>query len=271
MNTQRIALFPTDTEVSKDGHLLIGGCDAVELVKEGVIKMDLSGIHISETAEDSMALNKVDGPCMIIAGAGMCNAGRILHHLRHNLWKPETTVMIVGYQGDGSLGQRLLAGAPKVRIFGEEIVVKAHIASLGGLSAHAGQSDLVKWFGSVAASKPRLVLSHGEDRGRTRARCRKARSASSTGGSASSITGPFRRAPDRHEQPLGNIEVCPLCSLRKPESDFPKGCEDTCQTPWFPGLVMRHTAGGLGDGVAFIFEGWERAKEAKSGLTGSVR
>jgi metallo-beta-lactamase family protein len=140
--------------------------ETVELFREGVFKGDLSGIHVSETAEDSMALNKVEGPCMIIAGAGMCNAGRILHHLRHNLWKPETTVMIVGYQGDGSLGSRLLQGASRVRIFGEEITVKAHIASLGGLSAHAGQGELVSWFGAVAASKPRVVLSHGEDRGR---------------------------------------------------------------------------------------------------------
>jgi metallo-beta-lactamase family protein len=103
---------------------------------------------------------------MIIAGSGMCNAGRILHHLRHNLWKPETTVMIVGFQGEGSLGRRLLDGVKKVKIFGEEIVVKAHIASLGGLSAHAGQSDLLRWFSNVAPSKPKLVLSHGEDRGR---------------------------------------------------------------------------------------------------------
>jgi len=103
---------------------------------------------------------------MIIAGAGMCNAGRIIHHLRNNLSKHETTVMMVGYQGNGSMGRRLLDGAKTVRIFGEEIEVNAHIASMGGLSAHAGQSDLVNWFGHLSASKPKLVLSHGEDRGR---------------------------------------------------------------------------------------------------------
>ena len=147
-------------------HQELFDTEAVQLLREGALKRDLSGVHISRTAEDSMALNEVEGPCMIIAGAGMCNAGRILHHLKHNLWKPETTVMIVGYQGDGSLGRRLLDGAPKVRIFGEEIAVRAHIATLGGLSAHAGQGDLLKWFDAVAASRPRLVLSHGEDRGR---------------------------------------------------------------------------------------------------------
>jgi len=140
--------------------------EAAELLRLGVIKGDLSRIIASETAEDSMALNEIDGPCMIMAGAGMCNAGRILHHLRHNLSRHETTVMIVGYQGNGSLGRRLLDGAKSVKIFGEEIAVNAHIASMGGLSAHAGQSDLLKWFDSVAGSKPILVLSHGEDRGR---------------------------------------------------------------------------------------------------------
>ena len=140
--------------------------EATELLKLGVIKGDLSRLKISETAQDSMALNDIEGPCMIMAGAGMCNAGRILHHLRHNLSRPETTVMIVGYQGYGSLGRRLLEGAKTVKIFGEEIAVNAHIALMGGLSAHAGQTDLLKWFDKVASSKPILVLSHGEDRGR---------------------------------------------------------------------------------------------------------
>ena len=103
---------------------------------------------------------------MILAGAGMCNAGRILHHLRHNLPKPETTVMIVGYQGNGSLGRRLLEGARSVRIFGQEIEVNAKIASMGGLSAHAGQKDLLRWFDSLSESKPQLVLTHGEEKGR---------------------------------------------------------------------------------------------------------
>ncbi|MCX6244798.1 MAG: MBL fold metallo-hydrolase [Bacteroidetes bacterium] len=140
--------------------------EAIAMFRSGSIKGDFSRLHISTTPEDSMALNDIEGPCMIIAGAGMCNAGRILHHLRNNLWKPETTVMITGYQGDGSLGRRLIEGAKKVRIFGEDVVVKAHVASLNGLSAHAGQTDLLKWFDPIAASKPKLVLSHGEDKGR---------------------------------------------------------------------------------------------------------
>jgi metallo-beta-lactamase family protein len=140
--------------------------EAIAMFRSGSIKGDFSRLHLSTTAEDSMALNDLEGPCMIIAGAGMCNAGRILHHLRNNLWKPETTVMITGYQGDGSLGRRLIEGAKKVKIFGEEVAVKARVASLNGFSAHAGQTDLLKWFEPIAALKPKLVLSHGEDRGR---------------------------------------------------------------------------------------------------------
>lgn len=118
------------------------------------------------TAQDSMKLNDVPGPCLIMAGAGMCNAGRILHHLKHGLWRPETVVLIVGYQGEGTLGRQLVDGAKSVKIFGEKIAVKATIHTLNGFSAHAGQRALLKWFGSLATSKPQVVLTHGEARGR---------------------------------------------------------------------------------------------------------
>jgi metallo-beta-lactamase family protein len=96
----------------------------------------------------------------------MCNAGRILHHLRHGLWRSETRVMIVGYQGEGTLGRQLVDGARRVKIFGETIAVNAHIHTLNGFSAHAGQGELMTWFGSLAGSKPKVVLTHGEARGR---------------------------------------------------------------------------------------------------------
>ena len=101
-----------------------------------------------------MALNHAPGPCLIMAGAGMCTGGRILHHLKHGLWKPETVVMIVGYQVAGSLGRQLVDGAKSVRIHGEPIAVKAQIKTLNGFSAHAGQTELMKWFGHLAAGKP---------------------------------------------------------------------------------------------------------------------
>lgn len=124
--------------------------------------------HVKATPspQESMALNTAPGPCLIMAGSGMCTAGRILHHLRHGLWQPETSVMIVGYQGQGTLGRQLVDGAKKVRIFGETIEVRAQIHTLNGFSAHAGQTALLQWFGTLAATKPRVVLTHGEARGR---------------------------------------------------------------------------------------------------------
>jgi len=96
----------------------------------------------------------------------MCNAGRIQHHLRHNLWNPDTAVLIVGYQAEGTLGRKLVDGATRVTIFGERIAVRAHIFKLGGFSAHAGQSDLLKWFNAISPSRPKVVLTHGEDKAR---------------------------------------------------------------------------------------------------------
>jgi len=140
--------------------------EAMQLLKSGVYKGDLARINVSKSSDESKALNSIPGPCMIIAGSGMCNAGRIMHHLRNNLPIATTSVMITGYQGEGTLGRRLLDGAKSVRIFGEEIEVNAEVHSLNGLSAHAGQSDLLRWFDKMAESKPRLILSHGEDRAR---------------------------------------------------------------------------------------------------------
>lgn len=126
----------------------------------------LKTVRVSTTADESRALNDVPGPCIILAGAGMCNAGRILHHLKQNLWRPETAVIIVGYQSRDSLGRRLVDGDKEVSIFGDKIAVKASIHTLGGFSAHAGQTDLLQWFDSMAETKPRVMLTHGEDRGR---------------------------------------------------------------------------------------------------------
>ena len=124
---------------------------------------DLKTMRTSATADESRAINNVRGACLVMAGAGMCNGGRILHHLKANLWKPQTQVLIVGYQGHGSLGRRLVDGATEVSIFGEKIAVKAKVHTLGGFSAHAGQTDLMHWFNIVAPAKPRVVLTHGED------------------------------------------------------------------------------------------------------------
>jgi metallo-beta-lactamase family protein len=134
-----------------------------KFITEKPLKADLKTLKMCATAEDSMKINDQPGPCLVMAGAGMCNAGRILHHLKANLWKPDTHVLIVGYQGDGSLGRRLVNGEKLVSIHGEKIAVKAQVHTLGGFSAHAGQTDLLTWFSAIAPSKPRVILTHGED------------------------------------------------------------------------------------------------------------
>jgi metallo-beta-lactamase family protein len=115
------------------------------------------------TAEDSKKINDIIGTCLVMAGAGMCTAGRILHHFKQNLWKPETHVVIVGWQAYDSLGRRLVEGVKMVKILGEQIAVRAHIHTLGGFSAHAGQTDLLKWFEPLAGERPLVFVTHGED------------------------------------------------------------------------------------------------------------
>ncbi len=131
-------------------------------IREKPLRHDLKTMKLSVTAQDSMKINDQSGPCLVMAGAGMCNAGRILHHLKANLWKPETHVLIVGYQSHESLGRRLVDGETLVRIHGEKVMVKAKVHTLGGFSAHAGQKDLLKWFDTLAPSKPRVAVVHGE-------------------------------------------------------------------------------------------------------------
>lgn len=140
--------------------------EASALRRSGQLRRDLRTLELCETVEQSRALNDLDGPCLVIAGSGMANGGRILHHLRHNLWRPETVVLIVGYQAEGTLGRQLVEGAKKVAIFGEQVAVRADVHSLGGFSAHAGQSELLEWLVPAAARRPRVVLTHGEDRAR---------------------------------------------------------------------------------------------------------
>jgi metallo-beta-lactamase family protein len=135
-------------------------------VRQRPIREDLKTLQPTRTAAQSMAINEVPGPCLIMAGAGMCNAGRILHHLKANLWKSEAHVVFVGYQARGSLGRLIVEGEKFVRIYGEKMIVRAKIHTLGGFSAHAGQKDLLAWYDRIAPSKPRLVLIHGENKPR---------------------------------------------------------------------------------------------------------
>ncbi len=146
-------------------HVELFDEEADRLRQDEKFMKEVRAVSLCESAEESKAINSKTGPLMVIAGAGMCNAGRILHHLKQNLWKPETLVMIVGYQAAGTLGRQLVDGAQYVNIFGEKIMVAARVVTLGGYSAHAGQADLLNWLAPAAKSKPQVVLTHGEPRG----------------------------------------------------------------------------------------------------------
>jgi metallo-beta-lactamase family protein len=156
---------PMAIEASKEmvTHPELFDEELLEWKSRGLLPLDKAWFHASVTARDSQSLNDVEGPCLILAGAGMCNGGRILHHLRHGLPRDNTHVLIVGYQTQGSLGRRLVEGAKSVSIYGEKIFVRAKVNTLGGFSAHAGQSDLLKWFTPLAASRPQIIITHGED------------------------------------------------------------------------------------------------------------
>lgn len=118
-------------------------------------------LHLSATVEESMAINKIKRGAIIIAGSGMCNGGRIRHHLKQRIWDKHNTLIFVGFQARGTLGRVLVDGAKRVKLFGEDYVVNARIETLGGFSAHAGQTELVQWI-SHFTSKPRVALVHGE-------------------------------------------------------------------------------------------------------------
>jgi metallo-beta-lactamase family protein len=118
-------------------------------------------VTAAESTEDSMRINAIESGAIVIAGSGMCSGGRILHHLKHNLWRPECHVVMVGFQAEGTLGRRLVDGAEHVRLWGETIKVAAKIHTVGGLSAHADQAGLLAWYGAFAA-RPPVCLVHGE-------------------------------------------------------------------------------------------------------------
>ncbi|HAF92864.1 MAG TPA: MBL fold metallo-hydrolase, partial [Pseudomonas sp.] len=118
-------------------------------------------LRATPTPEESMAINRFKSGVIIIAGSGMCNGGRILHHFKHNLWRNECHVVIPGFQARGTLGRAIVEGARSVKLLHQRIAVNAKVHTLGGFSAHAGQSQLVEWV-SHFDKRPELYLVHGE-------------------------------------------------------------------------------------------------------------
>ncbi|MDF2537185.1 MAG: hypothetical protein K0S76_206 [Herbinix sp.] len=137
--------------------------EALELIHKGIDPISFPGLTVSITSEESKAINSDDEPKVIISAAGMCDAGRIRHHLKHNLWRSESTVLFVGYQSVGSLGRMLLDGAPEVKLFGELIQVKAEIRKLAGVSGHADRDGLIKWLQGFDKKPSRVFVVHGDD------------------------------------------------------------------------------------------------------------
>ena len=137
--------------------------DALALVQDGTHMFTFTNLHLTETSEESTAFNMDPVPKVIISASGMCDAGRIRHHLKHNLWRKECTVVFVGYQGEGTLGRTLLEGAKSVKMFGEEIAVNAEIENFHGLSSHADRDHLLEWISNFKAPKPQHVfVVHGD-------------------------------------------------------------------------------------------------------------
>jgi len=138
-----------------------GDEEILAVLRAGTDPIACSNLHLCESLDESKALNADRIPKVIISSSGMCEAGRIKHHLKHNLWRPECSVVFVGFQADGTLGRKLMDGASAVRLFGEEIAVKAQVHSFRGLSAHADMDGLVKWISSFE-NVGKVFIVHGE-------------------------------------------------------------------------------------------------------------
>jgi metallo-beta-lactamase family protein len=136
--------------------------EAMAIVNQGFDPFDMPNLRFTPDTKESIAINEGSGSAIIIAGNGMCTAGRIKHHLKHNLWRPGASLILVGYQANGTTGRKIVEGAKSVKIFRENVAVKARIYTIGGFSAHADQKDLLEWVGHFGESRPRIFVVHGE-------------------------------------------------------------------------------------------------------------
>lgn len=137
--------------------------DTLALIEKGINPISFDGLKVSVSAEESKLINFDPEPKVIISASGMCDAGRIKHHLKHNLWRRESTILFVGYQSVGSLGRRIVDGAESVKLFGEQIEVSAEIAKLAGISGHADHDGLRRWIDNISPKPKRVFVVHGDD------------------------------------------------------------------------------------------------------------
>ena len=154
------------TEVFKHNRELFDAT-AKNVLSNGDDPFGLPNLRYTLDASESRMLNDMDGPAIIISASGMCNAGRIKHHLKHNVWKPGASIVFVGYQAVGTLGRKLVEKAKTITLFGEDVEVAAKIVTIGGFSGHAGQSQLVEWVSPLAKAGAQIVLVHGEEKAQT--------------------------------------------------------------------------------------------------------
>jgi metallo-beta-lactamase family protein len=126
--------------------------------------LSLPNLRFTQTTDQSREINELKGSAIVIAASGMCNAGRIKHHLRHNLWRPEASIVFVGFQAMGTPGRKIVDGAKMIRILGEEVAVHARVCTIGGFSSHAGQSQILTWLSHFKVNHPQVFLVHGEQK-----------------------------------------------------------------------------------------------------------
>ncbi len=137
--------------------------EAMELVRAGINPIQFPGLNLAVTADESKAINFDKTPKVIISASGMCEAGRIRHHLKHNLWRPESTILFVGYQSNGTLGRKIVEGAEEVKLFNEKIDVRAEVRQFRGLSGHADKDGLIEWLSAFEKKPRRVFVVHGEE------------------------------------------------------------------------------------------------------------
>ena len=136
--------------------------DALELVKDGTHMFNFPGLHLTETVDESKSLNEDHTPKVIISASGMCDAGRIRHHLKYNLWRADSAVVFVGFQSPGTLGRTLLDGATSVKLFGEDVAVRAKVVNFQGLSSHADHDHLIEWIKAFDPKPAHVFVVHGD-------------------------------------------------------------------------------------------------------------